>query len=777
MAEEIIFKTRVDTGSTAKDLQQIDDELKSISTTTSKMGSDVGSKFEALNSKIEAGGMSVRQLTRSIKEYQSIALEAGRTSIIGQEALKRAGDLKDELGDLQNEVTRLGTDGKNLQGALQIGSTITAGYGALQGAMALTGMQSESLEKTMVKLQAVTTLLNGLEQIRTALEKESLALLFLKNTQTKIATTVQTAYTWATQGTSTAMKALRLTMLAVPIVAVVAGIVLLITNFDKLSEMIGATTASQKAMTDATNTAIDSVSSELSAIDRLKNTLNDENVSREDKIKAVKKLQEQYPSLLSNIDTEKNGLNGVNKALELNGKLLLLKAKQEALASQRSEVFKEQIKEQVKAQTGQNKGFFDYVSAVNSGVDAQEIANYKSKATIATKDKEITVLDKLDKQIQKEIDSITKQGGVIQEVEKVEKKATKSHTDNVNTRQKKREEELKKQEEDARKLLELQRTTQDLSISYMVDGEEKRRIQLITNQERERQDLIAKYGANAQLEQELSLKHKNELNDLEVEFIQTKQNEKTDAEKLALEQEAVSKRAMLEGQLIEMQGNFEAEQKLKRDLALIERDQLLKNDKLTKGERHKIEAEYSQKTIDLDKEEEEAEKQKNEAIQASRQALLSATASVFGAISNLSKQGSKASKAFALAEIAINTGVSFVQGLRLAQAAALAAPPGAKVATFAIFYAQQLASVLSAAKQAKSILGASGSVSAPSVSSGGSGGNTSNETTTATPQLNQTQSNLTAGLQNNAQKVYVVDSEISMIQNNTKKAQAVSTIG
>ena len=48
MAEEIIFKTRVDTGSTAKDLQQIDDELKSISTTTSKMGSDVGSKFEAL---------------------------------------------------------------------------------------------------------------------------------------------------------------------------------------------------------------------------------------------------------------------------------------------------------------------------------------------------------------------------------------------------------------------------------------------------------------------------------------------------------------------------------------------------------------------------------------------------------------------------------------------------------------------------------------------------------------------------------------------------------
>lgn len=775
MAEEIIFKTRVDTGSTAEDLQKIDDELKSISTTTSKMGSDVGSKFEALNSKIEAGGMSVRELTRSIKDYQSIALEAGRTSVIGQEALKRAGDLKDELGDLKTEITNLGTDGKNLQGALQIGSAVTAGYGALQGAMALTGIQSESLEKTMVKLQAVTVVMNGLEQIRTALEKESLAVLFLLNAQTKIATTVQTAYTWATQGTNTAMKVLRISMLAVPIVAVIAGIVLLITNFEKLSEMIGATTASQKALSQATDTAIDSVSNELSAIDKLKNTINDENVSREEKIKAVKKLQEQYPSLLSNIDTEKNGLNGVNKALELNGRLLLLKAKQEAIASQRSEVFKEQIKEEVKARTGQNVGIFDQVNALRTGVDAQKIANIQSGANIATKDKEISVLDKLDKQLQKEIDTVTKQGGIIQEVDKVDKKVTKSHSDNVDTRQKKRDEELRKQEDDARKLLELQRTTQDLSISYMVEGEEKRRIQLQVNQEREKQDLISKYGANAQLEQELSLKHKNELNDLELEFLTAKQTEKTDAEKLALENEAISRRAMLEGRLIEMQADFEAEQQLKQELALFERDQLLANENLTEGERYKIQAEYSQKIIDLAKEEEEAEKQKNEAIQASRQALLSATASVFGAISNLSKQGSKASKAFALAEIAINTGVSFVQGLRLAQAAALKSPT--PVLTFGIFYAQQVASILSAAKQAKQILGASSSVTAPSVSSGGGGGNNSTETTTTTPQLNNTQSNLTSGLQNNAQKVYVVDSEISMIQNNTKKAQAVSTIG
>ncbi len=99
---------------------------------------------------------------------------------------------------------------------------------------------------------------------------------------------------------------------------------------------------------------------------------------------------------------------------------------------------------------------------------------------------------------------------------------------------------------------------------------------------------------------------------------------------------------------------------------------------------------------------------------------MASVGSAIGALGGLFEQGTAAAKSAALAEIAINTGVGFVQGLDIAQKSAKAAGPGAAFA-FPIFYATQVAAVLGAASRAKSILqsgntsgGASGvSASAP----------------------------------------------------------------
>lgn len=73
------------------------------------------------------------------------------------------------------------------------------------------------------------------------------------------------------------------------------------------------------------------------------------------------------------------------------------------------------------------------------------------------------------------------------------------------------------------------------------------------------------------------------------------------------------------------------------------------------------------------------------------------------ALGSLFKQGSDEAKAFALIDIAIGTAKGFVQGLDIAQKSAAATGPGAAFA-FPIFYATQVAAVLSAAGRAKSIL-------------------------------------------------------------------------
>jgi len=98
--------------------------------------------------------------------------------------------------------------------------------------------------------------------------------------------------------------------------------------------------------------------------------------------------------------------------------------------------------------------------------------------------------------------------------------------------------------------------------------------------------------------------------------------------------------------------------------------------------------------------------------------LVSAIGGAINALGGLFKEGSAAAKTAALVDIAIGTGVGFIQGLDIAQKSAKATGPLAAFA-FPIFYATQIAAVLSAAGRAKAILksGNGGGGSAPSVPS------------------------------------------------------------
>lgn len=234
MAEEIIFKTSVDTGTTAKDLQAIDKELGNIDKTTKSTSNDLNKTFDDLNARVESGTLTMRESTQALKQYQTIALQAGRESPIGKEALQRAGDLKDKLGDLKTEINNLGADGQNMKAALQLGSTITAGYGALTGAQALLGSESENLTKTLVKLQAVQAILAAIEEVRASLEKESILMQKAKAAQTWLLTTATGAYATVV-GTSTgAMKLFKIALASTGIGLFIVALGVVVANFDKV---------------------------------------------------------------------------------------------------------------------------------------------------------------------------------------------------------------------------------------------------------------------------------------------------------------------------------------------------------------------------------------------------------------------------------------------------------------------------------------------------------------------------------------------------------------
>ena len=115
------------------------------------------------------------------------------------------------------------------------------------------------------------------------------------------------------------------------------------------------------------------------------------------------------------------------------------------------------------------------------------------------------------------------------------------------------------------------------------------------------------------------------------------------------------------------------------------------------------------------------EKAIQDAIAFAQAANLTNLQNTIGALGSLFEEGTAASKAAAIAQIAIGTGVGFVNGLDIAQKSAKGTGAAAAFA-FPLFYAAQIAAVLAAAGQAKKILTTvkgGGSISTPTAPSVG----------------------------------------------------------
>lgn len=144
-----------------------------------KNSADARKAVEDVTKAYEQNASSVRDLTKLIKQYQSEAIKAGEKSAIGQAFLQRAGQLKDRLDDLRATVKVMGSDTAILQGFTQAAAGIASGFQIAQGAAALFGEENEDLQKTLVRIQASMSILNGLQQIQNALQKESTILIQL----------------------------------------------------------------------------------------------------------------------------------------------------------------------------------------------------------------------------------------------------------------------------------------------------------------------------------------------------------------------------------------------------------------------------------------------------------------------------------------------------------------------------------------------------------------------------------------------------------------------
>lgn len=202
---------------------------------------------------LSGAGVKMRQQLMAMRDEMTRMAEAGdTTSARFIELADQASTLSDTLGDAQAVITLLASDTKNLDAAMQVGGGLVGTFNAATSAMALLGGESEELQQAFLKVQAAMALLQGVQQVMTVLDKRSAANVVIRTAAIKllnkakkqqavseIETTETTTGDTAAQTTNTiatkmstvaikakdvAMKILNKTILANPVMWLVAGL-------------------------------------------------------------------------------------------------------------------------------------------------------------------------------------------------------------------------------------------------------------------------------------------------------------------------------------------------------------------------------------------------------------------------------------------------------------------------------------------------------------------------------------------------------------------------
>lgn len=229
-------------------------ELQNAGIEFDEFGKIVGTSSEAA----KTGTIGLKaELSEVTRQLQQLKLEGQDNSQQYIELTKRAGQLKDAIGDVSTEINLAAANSQSLNGLLDVASGIAAGFALSQGAMALFGDESEQLQEVLLRVNAAMAILQGLQQVQNILQKESAAATLLTNVQRKVQNAqlilenaLQSQSIVVRTGAAVAQRALNAAMAANPIgivVVALAGLIALLATYGRSAAQARAQTSSLNA--------------------------------------------------------------------------------------------------------------------------------------------------------------------------------------------------------------------------------------------------------------------------------------------------------------------------------------------------------------------------------------------------------------------------------------------------------------------------------------------------------------------------------------------------
>lgn len=184
--------------------------IKTVKEELNDLGSTATTSLDKFKQRFERIESSAAPLKRQLKDLKALMGEMQFKGMANTEEFTRiaqyAGRVKDAMDDAANATKRFADDTFALKAAADAMTVVTGAFTAATGAMNLFGVKNEEVKNAILKVQSAMAILNGVQAIANALNKESALMQALKATKMKISTAVAKANTAATNSNTIAER-------------------------------------------------------------------------------------------------------------------------------------------------------------------------------------------------------------------------------------------------------------------------------------------------------------------------------------------------------------------------------------------------------------------------------------------------------------------------------------------------------------------------------------------------------------------------------------------
>ena len=151
---------------TTKEAGNFGDEMASIkSEIQAGILEGVAEHFAEMGKEMEGAGKKSKTLKQELKELKTQIASGGLDAKQLSEATKRAAELTDHLGDVNQKIKALSSDTKRIDAVVEGFRGLAGGVSVVTGAMGLLGSENKELEKTLLKTQSAMAMLQGVQEL------------------------------------------------------------------------------------------------------------------------------------------------------------------------------------------------------------------------------------------------------------------------------------------------------------------------------------------------------------------------------------------------------------------------------------------------------------------------------------------------------------------------------------------------------------------------------------------------------------------------------------